>query len=87
MFRKAQKRPKSDTLTIYPNIGVQNMPRRKKVTTYLNTAWRVNKSHLFDGFMATVVEGQQRVGKSRYASKVEVEAFVKCSFDKKPFFR
>jgi len=47
------------------------------------TAWKINDAYFFDRFMPVVVEGQQRIGKSSFTSKVLAHAYGKWEY--KPF--
>lgn len=48
---------------------------RKVNVSYSITAWEINQAYYFDAFMAQVIEGRQRIGKSSYGSKAMAQAF------------
>lgn len=65
------------------------LPKRKEwkirgqKLSYSITSWKINEAYYFNGFFPMLIEGQQRIGKSAYASKTLAYAYGKWEY--KPY--
>jgi len=62
---------------------VKKWQGRGQRLTYSKTAWKINDAYYLDRFLPILIEGQQRIGKSAYASKTLAHAYGQWEY--KPF--